>query len=131
MNTAYWNNPIGVEGNEDCGQMSAWYLFSALGFYPINPASGDYMIGSAIFSKTILHLANGKTFTISAPESSTTNLYIQSAELNGKPLTIPVVRYSEIQQGGTLSFKMGSTPSKWASDWHPAPLPRYPESAVQ
>ena len=123
---AYTNTPTGILGNEDCGQMSAWYIFTAMGFYPVNPVSGDYMIGSPIFRKTVIHLAGGKQFTISAPGASDGNLYIQSAELNGKRLTVPVVRYSDIVAGGTLTFKMGPSPSRWASDWKPEPLPEYP-----
>ena len=125
---AYTNTPTGILGNEDCGQMSAWYIFTAMGFYPVNSVSGDYMIGSPIFRKTVIHLADGKQFTISAPEASETNPYIQSAELNGKPLAIPVVRYSDIIAGGMLTFKMGPLPSKWASDWKPEPLPEYSEA---
>jgi predicted alpha-1,2-mannosidase len=123
---AYSNTLTGILGNEDCGQMSAWYIFSAMGFYPVDPVSGDYMIGSPIFRKTTLHLPNGKTFIISAPESSESNIYIQSASLNGKALNIPVIRYTDIERGGTLSFKMGATKSSWASDWQPKPLPKYP-----
>jgi len=125
---AYTNTPTGILGNEDCGQMSAWYVFTAMGFYPVNPVSGDYMIGSPIFRKTVIHVADGKQFTISAPDASETNLYIQSAELNGKPLNIPVVRYSDIVAGGTLTFKMGPSPSRWASDWKPEPLPEFPDA---
>jgi len=128
---AYTNTPTGILGNEDCGQMSAWYVFTAMGFYPVNPVSGDYMIGSPLFRKTVIHSAHGKQFVISAPEASDTNLYIQSAELNGKSLTIPVVRYSDITAGGTLTFKMGPTPSKWASDWKPEPLPEYHDAAAR
>jgi predicted alpha-1,2-mannosidase len=120
---AYSNTPTGILGNEDCGQMSAWYIFTAMGFYPVNPVSGDYMIGSPIFEKTTLHLPSGKTFVIFAPESSATNLYIQSAKLNGKPLDIPMINYADIQRGGTLSFTMGASPSKWGSNWHPSALP--------
>jgi predicted alpha-1,2-mannosidase len=122
---AYSNTPTGILGNEDCGQMSAWYIFTAMGFYPVDPVSGDYMIGSPIFEKTTLHLPNNKIFVISAAETSATNLYIQSAKLNGKPLDIPMIRYADIERGGTLSFIMGSSPSTWASSWHPAALPRY------
>jgi predicted alpha-1,2-mannosidase len=125
---AYSNTPTGILGNEDCGQMSAWYIFTAMGFYPVNPVSGDYMIGSPIFQKTTMHLPNGKTFVISAPEASAKNLYIHSANLNGKPLEIPIIRYADIERGGTLSFRMGASPSKWGSDWHPAALPSYAES---
>lgn len=125
---AYTNTPTGILGNEDCGQMSAWYAFTAMGFYPVNPVSGDYMIGSPIFPKTVIHLANGKRFVISALEASDVNLYIQSAELNGRNLNIPVVRYSDIVAGGTLTFKMGPSPSKWASDWIAEALPEYSDA---
>jgi predicted alpha-1,2-mannosidase len=119
---AYSNTPSGVLGNEDCGQMSAWYIFSAMGFYPVNPVSGDYMIGSPLFQKVTLHLATGKTLVISAPANSERNIYIQSAELNGQPLTIPVLSWAQIQPGGTLTFDMGPDPSKWGTNWHLAPL---------
>jgi predicted alpha-1,2-mannosidase len=119
---AYSNTPSGMLGNEDCGQMSAWYVFSAMGFYPVNPVSGEYMIGSPLFRSVRLHLANGKIFEVLAPANSATNVYIQSAELNGKPLTIPVLQWDQIQQGGTLKFEMGPAPSNWGADWRPAPL---------
>ena len=112
-----------MDGDDDCGQMSAWYLFTALGFYPVNPASGDYMIGSPLFAGMSLKLANGKAFSVHAKNSSSKNIYIQSATLNGKPLTIPVINYEEIVAGGSLDFVMGPAPSVWASDWNPAPLP--------
>src|SRR5262249_42825162 len=105
--------------------MSALYIFTAMGFYPLNPVSGDYMIGSPLFDRVTLSLPGGKTFVISVNGNSQQNLYIQSARLNGKPLLIPVVRYSDIQQGGNLEFEMGPSPSNWASDWHPEPLPRF------
>jgi len=122
---AYSNTPVGILGNEDCGQMSAWYIFTAMGFYPLNPVSGDYMIGSPLFDRVTLSLPGGKTFVISARGNSPENLYIQSATLNGKPLRIPVLSYADIQRGGKLEFEMGASPSKWASDWHPEPLPRF------
>jgi predicted alpha-1,2-mannosidase len=119
----YANLPSGIDGDDDCGQMSAWYLFTALGFYPVNPASGDYMIGSPLFTKMTLRLANGKQFTVSAENNSAKNVYIQSAILNGKPLATPVIRYDDILAGASLKLVMGAAPSKWASDWTPAPLP--------
>jgi len=119
----YANLPSGIDGDDDCGQMSAWYLFTALGFYPVNPASGDYMIGSPLFTKMTLRLANGKQLTVSAENNSAKNVYIQSATLNGKPLAIPVIRYDDILAGASLRLVMGPAPSKWASDWTPAPLP--------
>ena len=121
---AYSNTPSGMLGNEDCGQMSAWYVFSAMGLYPVNPVSGGYMIGSPLFQTIRLHLANGKTFVISAPANSEKNMYIQSTELNGKPLTIPLLRWDQIQQGGTLTLAMGQAPSQWGKNWHPAPRER-------
>ncbi|HEX4021513.1 MAG TPA: GH92 family glycosyl hydrolase [Acidobacteriaceae bacterium] len=118
----YANQPSGLDGDDDCGQMSAWYVFTALGFYPVNPASGEYMIGSPLFRRATLRLANGKRFTISAENNSATNLYIQSATLNGKPLTAPVLRYDEIVAGGLLQFVMGPAPSHWGADWAGSPV---------
>lgn len=119
----YADLPAGLDGDDDCGQMSAWYLFTALGLYPVTPASGNYMIGSPLFSRMSVRLANGKRFTVVADHNSDTNRYIQSATLNGKPLNIPTVTYEEIMQGSTLHLTMGSAPSRWAADWSPAPLP--------
>jgi predicted alpha-1,2-mannosidase len=121
-NAEYANLPSGIDGDDDCGQMSAWYLFTALGFYPVNPASGDYIIGSPLFPKMSLRLANGKQLTVIAENNSAENVYIQSAMLNGKPLDKPVISYNEIMAGPTLKFVMGSSPSKWASDWKPQPI---------
>jgi predicted alpha-1,2-mannosidase len=112
-----------IDGDDDCGQMSAWYLFTALGFYPVNPASGDYMIGSPLFSKMTLRLANGNRFTVSAENNSSRNVYIQSATLNGRSLTIPVIHYDDIEAGASLNLVMGPAPSSWASNWIPDPLP--------
>lgn len=109
----------GLDGDDDCGQMSAWLLFTALGFYPVNPASGDYMIGSPLYTNMSLKLVSGKTFRVIADNNSTDNVYIQSATLDGKPLTIPVITWEQIQSGATLHFVMGPKPSKWASSWRP------------
>src|ERR1700730_2315279 len=117
--TAYANSPSGVLGNEDCGQMSAWYIFTALGFYPVNPASAQYMIGSPMFARAALHLPNGKHFEIVAAGNSPDHPYIQSAKLNGKLLARPVLTYAQIRAGGKLEFVMGLTPSGWAKDWRP------------
>jgi len=119
---AYSNTPTGILGNEDCGQMSAWYVFTAMGFYPVNPASADYLIGSPLFGRVDLKLPNGKRFVMTAQNNSAGNLYIQSATLNGKPLTIPVITYKDIVGGGRLDFVMGAQPSRWAADWRPQPL---------
>ena len=118
----YANQPSGLDGDDDCGQMSAWYIFTALGFYPVNPASGDYMIGSPLFTRATLHLADGKHFTVLAENNSSPNVYIQSATLDGKPLTKPVLRYDDIVRGSTLKLVMGPQPSKWGADWNPSPL---------
>lgn len=120
---AYSNTPNGVLGNEDCGQMSAWYIFTAMGFYPLNPASAEYVIGSPLFTRVSLNLPNGKRFEITAPANSERNVYIQSVTLNGKPLDKPVITYAQIEAGGSLHFDMGPKPSTWAADWHPQALP--------
>jgi putative alpha-1,2-mannosidase len=106
--------------------MSAWYLFTALGFYPVNPASGDYMIGSPMFSTMRLNLPNGRRFTVDARNNSAANVYIQSAMLNGKPLDKPSITWEQITSGGNLALVMGPKPSRWASDWTPTPLPGKP-----
>jgi predicted alpha-1,2-mannosidase len=116
---AYSNTPTGVLGNEDCGQMSAWYIFTALGFYPVNPASAQYMIGSPLFTRATLNLPNGRRFEILAANNSPGNAYIQSARLNAEPLVDPVITYQQLQAGGELEFVMGPKPSKWASAWQP------------
>ncbi len=126
---AYSNTPTGMLGNEDCGQMSAWYIFTAMGFYPVNPVSGEYMIGSPLFQKIVLHLPHEKRFVISAPGNSATNLYVQSATLNGKSLEAPVLRWEDIRGGGTLKLEMGASPSKWASGWTMKPLERFDEAS--
>lgn len=118
----YGNLPAGLDGDDDCGQMSAWYLFTALGFYPLNPASGEYLIGSPLFARMTLKVAGGKAFVVSAVNNSATNVYIQSATLNGKALTIPVIRYSDLVGGGELRFVMGAKPSKWGAEWNPPSL---------
>ncbi len=115
--TSYTDAPSGLSGNEDCGQMSAWYVFAALGFYPVNPVSGQYMIGSPLFERIALNLPNGKRFTVLAQGHSSRNIYIQSATLNGRPLQAPVIRYDQIEQGGILAFVMGPRPSTWAAAW--------------
>jgi predicted alpha-1,2-mannosidase len=118
----YKAGPGGLDGDDDCGQMSAWFVFTALGFYPVNPASGEYMIGSPMYGEMSLRLANGKTFRVEASNNSATNVYIQSATLNGKLLDIPVITWEQIQAGGTLHFVMGQKPSEWGSKWRPAPI---------
>ncbi|MBD0831897.1 GH92 family glycosyl hydrolase [Aestuariibaculum sediminum] len=112
LDTQYNTTPNGLSGNEDCGQMSAWYVLSSIGLYPMNPASGDYEIGSPIFEKTTMNLPNGKTFTIEAENVSQTNFYIQSATLNGESFNQTSISHKTILNGGTLHFVMGPEPNK-------------------
>ncbi|WP_026450881.1 GH92 family glycosyl hydrolase [Aequorivita capsosiphonis] len=111
----YQNAPDGISGNEDCGQMSAWYIFSALGFYPVTPASNEYIIGTPLFESAIINLDEGKTFEISAENISDKNKYIASASLNGNPLKRSFINHSEVMDGGKLVFKMTDKPSTWAT----------------
>jgi predicted alpha-1,2-mannosidase len=113
----------GLDGDDDCGQMSAWLLFTAMGFYPVNPASGEYMIGSPLYARMSIRLQNGKTFRVIAENVSATNLYIQSATLDGKPLNEPLITWEQIQAGAALKFRMGPKPSRWGSQWQPTPIP--------
>jgi predicted alpha-1,2-mannosidase len=111
MNRLYWPTPDGLCGDEDNGQTSAWYVFSALGFYPVCPGSGQYVIGGPLFEKAVMTLENGKTFTIEAKNNSSQNRYIQSAKLNGKSTQKTYLEHDQILNGGTLKFKMGSQPN--------------------
>ncbi|MFI2742119.1 GH92 family glycosyl hydrolase [Zhouia sp. PK063] len=122
MNKLYKATPDGYCGDEDNGQTSAWYVFSALGFYPVTPAVNQYALGTPLFKKTTITLENGKTFTIEAPKNSAENFYIQSATLNGKKYDKAYLDYSAIENGGTLKFDMSNKPNtKWASDKKAAP----------
>lgn len=108
MQELYRNTPDGLCGNEDCGQMSAWYVFSAMGFYPIDPVSGQYEIGTPLFPEMRLHLANGKTFTVLAPAVSKENIYVRSVKLNGKPYDKSYITHEQIMDGSTVEFEMSS-----------------------
>ncbi len=112
LDTQYSAQPDGLSGNEDCGQMSAWYVFSSLGFYPMNPASGQYELGSPLFEKASIAISDTKNFTITAPNTSSINKYIQSVQLNGKSLQRTYITHEELMAGGTLEFEMGSEPNK-------------------
>ena len=112
----YQPTPDGMSGDEDTGQMSAWYVFSALGFYPVCPTDPNYLIGSPLFSKATLHLQNGKTFTITADHNGPQEWYIQSASLDGVPFDKTYLSHEAIINGGDLTFKMGSAPNyDWGS----------------
>jgi predicted alpha-1,2-mannosidase len=116
MNNLFDNTPYGICGNEDCGQMSAWYIFSSMGFYPVCPGSNEYVIGSPCLQKATLCLDNGKTFTVKAEHLNPENKYIQSAELNGKPYSKAYITHTDIVTGGTLKFVMGPSPNyEWGS----------------
>jgi predicted alpha-1,2-mannosidase len=121
MTRAFSVKPEGLPGDEDTGQMSAWYIFSSLGFYPTCPARPTYDIGSPVFEKVIINLStnsdNGKKFIITAKNASNENIYIQSANLNGKKLDKPWITHKNIVSGGHLEFEMGPDPNKkWGSD---------------
>jgi predicted alpha-1,2-mannosidase len=112
MKTQYGDKPNSLSGNDDCGQMSAWYIFSAMGFYPVCPGSGYYVIGSPCVKKASMNLSNGKTFTMTARNLSGENIYIQSAILNGKKWDKTYLPFDALKNGGTLEFTMGPQPNK-------------------
>ncbi|MDN3595435.1 GH92 family glycosyl hydrolase [Zunongwangia endophytica] len=112
LETQYSTNPDGLSGNEDAGQMSAWYVFSSMGLYPFNPASATYEIGTPVFDKSTINLKGGNQFLITAKNLSPENFYIQSAKLNGKEFNKTTLSHKQILAGGTLEFGMGSEPNK-------------------
>ncbi|NKI25727.1 glycoside hydrolase family 92 protein [Arenibacter sp. 6A1] len=127
----YTPNPDGYCGDEDNGQTSAWYVFSALGFYPVAPATNQYVIGSPLFDEVTLHLQNGKKFTVSANGNSQSNMYIQNASLNGEALNNTWITTETVQKGGSLNFNMGDTPNKeWAIGEEAAPYSLSKEMAL-
>jgi predicted alpha-1,2-mannosidase len=118
----YTTGPEGLCGNEDCGQLSAWFLFSALGFYPVNPADGTYVLGAPLVERATLDLGGGKTFVIQADGLSDACPYVKGVVLNGKPLDRCWIRYDEIAAGGTLTFAMALEPNRsWATAPEAAP----------
>lgn len=106
FDTQYRPAPDGLCGNDDCGQMSAWYMFSAMGFYPVNPVSGEYVFGAPQMPKFVLHLQDGKTFTVLAEDLSKEHKYVESITLNGEPYTKNYITHEDIMKGGTLVYKM-------------------------
>lgn len=112
LKNMYSDQPDGLQGNEDCGQMSSWYIFSALGFYPVVPAGGDYILGSPLFDKAEISLPEGKSFKIIALNNVPANKYIQSVKLNGKPYEKAWISHEDIMQGGVLELTMGNVPEK-------------------
>lgn len=112
VKTQYGNEPGSLTGNDDCGQMSAWYMFTCMGFYPVAPASDFYVIGAPQLPKMTMRLSSGKDFTMVANNLSDENMYVQSVQLNGKDWNSPFLPYSELKKGGTLLFEMGPKPNK-------------------
>ena len=131
VNTMYKPEPHGLCGNDDCGQMSAWYLLSAMGFHPVSPVDGVYLIGSPLFDKLSIRLDpryyKGGTFTVVAHNNSAKNPYIQSAKLNGQSLNRAWIRHQEVVNGGTLEFEMGPEPNR---SWGSAPTTRPPSMSA-
>ncbi|RLD65051.1 MAG: glycoside hydrolase family 92 protein, partial [Bacteroidetes bacterium] len=116
------STPRGLSGNDDCGQMSAWYILSSMGFYSVAPGQDIYAIGSPLFEKTTINLENGRKFVLKANNVSDTNIYIQSATLDGKPYGKSFLRHKDIMQGAELIFEMGSEPNKdWAKEKNERP----------
>lgn len=115
MKELYFNDYDGLSGNEDVGQMSAWYVLSSLGLYQVEPAGGKYIIGSPLFDEAQINVGGGKTFTVRAKNNSAENIYVQSAKLNGKPYPKSWLMYQDIVSGGILELEMGSEPSVWGT----------------
>ena len=115
LNEMYLDQPDGLSGNEDVGQMSAWYILSSVGLYQVDPVGGRFVIGSPLFDKATVNVGAGKTFTIVAKNNSDRNIYVQSARLNGKALKNSYIDFNDIRHGGTLELVMGPKPSKWGA----------------
>ena len=105
MRTQYLDTPAGYSGNEDCGQMSSWFILSSLGFHPIDPASGVFALGAPLHRKAVLHLENGNTFTVLLDGKPGPGNNVKEVLLNGKKLPAPFITYQDIMHGGTLTFK--------------------------
>ena len=115
LNEMYLDQPDGLSGNEDVGQMSAWYILSSVGLYQVDPVGGRFVIGSPLFDKATVNVGAGKTFTVVAKNNSDRNIYVQSARLNGKALKNSYIEFNDIHHGGTLELVMGPKPSKWGA----------------
>lgn len=111
METLYLNSPAGLCGNEDCGQMSAWFVFSAMGFYPVNPVGGRYEIGSPLFDRVVIPVAEGKVFTLLAPGASDGNIYVKSVKVDGTPWHKSYITHNQIISGATVELEMSSAPA--------------------
>ncbi|QHI34773.1 hypothetical protein IMCC3317_01170 [Kordia antarctica] len=130
LTTLYKNEPDGVSGNEDCGQMSAWYVLSSLGFYSVTPGTNEYIIGTPLFDKATINLENGKTFTITASNISKENKYIKSATLNGKNFPNTFINHQDIMNGGNLVFEMTNVPTDWGTKDEHIPVTEIKEHLI-
>ncbi len=115
MREMYFDDYDGLSGNEDVGQMSAWYVLSAMGLYQVEPAGGKFCIGSPVISEAAINVGGGKTFTVRATNNSAENIYVQRATLNGKPLTRSYIMFSDLKRGGVLELQMGPQPSNFGT----------------
>ena len=111
----YTTQPDGLIGNEDCGQMSAWYVFSAMGFYPVHPTAGVYVFGTPLCHEAVIHTVDGTDFKVVANNNSAENKYIQSVKLNGQPYSKSWISHEDIMKGGEIVFEMGPQPSEFGS----------------
>ena len=131
MDEFYTDERDGLSGNEDCGQMSAWGVFSAMGFYPATPASGYYVLGVPRFDRVDIHLDHGKTFTVKAKQLTPQNPYVKSVKLNGKPLNRSYITVEEVLSGGELEFTMTALPdSPWGTQPENCPVMRIPGESI-
>ena len=121
LSTLYNNSVEGLSGDDDTGQMSAWYVMSSVGIYPVSPADGVFVIGAPQFEKAVIKLGSGKQFTILAKNISKKNMYIQFAKLNGAAYSKTWISYQDIAKGSTLEFEMGPNPSKWGANAEDSP----------
>lgn len=119
VQTQYGNQPKSLTGNDDCGQMSAWLMFTEMGFYPVCPASDYYVIGAPQLPKAVMHLSNGKKFTMTAENLSDENIYVQSVRVNGRDWNSPFLPYAALQHGGSIAFTMGPQPNR---NWGTQPI---------
>ena len=117
MDRMYRNDMNGLSGNDDCGQMSAWYIFSAMGFYPVAPGSDQYVLGAPYMPYIKLSLPNGNILEIKAPGVSAKNRYVKSAKLDGKPLDRLYLTHGELLRGGVLEFTMSASPNRKAASY--------------
>jgi predicted alpha-1,2-mannosidase len=115
LDSLYADTPEGLCGNEDVGQMSAWFVFSSIGFYPVNPANGAYVFGSPLFDKVSISLPGNKRFTVNVIDNTAKNVYIQEVKLNGQKYTKAYLLYEDIMKGGELEISMGAKPSQWGT----------------